>query len=199
MKRSTTPLLGYALLGLLYQKSRSGYDLRKVFAETAMGNYSSSPGAIYPALQRLEVDQLVLGRVEETAGLRRRRLYHVTDAGVAALKLWLATPIQPTDVRRGADELMLRFGFMEQVLGPSACTDFLVNFGKALESYVAELETFLKTQAGAMPLSGQLALECGIRGYRSLHEWTGYALGKYHQSQSHSSSSPAKSNQGGSS
>ena len=67
MKRSTTPLLGYALLRLLYQKSRSGYDLRKVFAETAMGNYSSSPGAIYPALQRLEVDQLVLGRVEETA------------------------------------------------------------------------------------------------------------------------------------
>ncbi len=192
-------MLGYALLGLLYQKSRSGYDLRKVFAETAMGNYSSSPGAIYPALQRLEVDQLVLGRVEETAGLRRRRLYYITDVGVAALKLWLATPIQPTDVRRGGDELMLRFGFMEQVLGPSACTYFLVNFGKALEPYIAELEAFLTAQAGSMPLSGRLALEFGIRSYRSLHEWTGYALEKYRQLQSHSSSSPAKSNQGGSS
>ena len=32
----------------------SGYDLRKVFEETALGNYSSSPGAIYPALSRLE-------------------------------------------------------------------------------------------------------------------------------------------------
>ena len=198
MKRSTTPLLGYALLGLLYQKPQSGYDLRKVFAETAMGNYSSSPGAIYPALQRLEVDQLVLGRVEETTGLRRRRVYHVTDAGVTALKLWLARPIQPTDVRRGADDLMLRFSFMEPVLGASACSEFLLNFSKALEPYIAELETFLKAQAGSMPLSGQLALECGIRGYRSLHQWIGYALEKYRQLQSQSSLSPAQSNQGGS-
>ena len=35
-------VLGYALLGLIDLKSSSGYDLRKIFAETAMGNYSSS-------------------------------------------------------------------------------------------------------------------------------------------------------------
>jgi DNA-binding PadR family transcriptional regulator len=199
MKRSTTAMLGYALLGLLQQKSRSGYDLRKIFADTATGNYSSSPGAIYPALQRLEVDELIHGKVEETAGLRRRRLYHITDTGQAALKLWLAKPIQPNDVQRGAGELMLRFGFMEQVLGPSACIHFLGNFGKALEPYIAELEAFLSAQAGSMSLSSQLALESGIRGYRGLHEWTGYALEVYRQSQSCPSPSPAKSNQGGSS
>lgn len=197
MKRSTTPLLGYALMGLLHQKSRSGYDLRKVFAETAMGNYSSSPGAIYPALQRLEVDELVHGKVEETAGLRRRRLYSITDAGSAALKLWLEKPIQPSDVLRGAGELMLRFGFMEQVLGPSACIHFLSNFGKALEPYIAELETFLSAQGGSMPLSGRLALESGIRGYRGMHEWTGYALDAYRQLQSASNTRPVPTWKGG--
>jgi len=55
------PLLGYALLGLIHQKPSSGYDLRKTFAETAMGNYSDSPGAIYPALERLESQGLVRG------------------------------------------------------------------------------------------------------------------------------------------
>jgi len=52
-KHPQITVLGYALLGLLQQKAQSGYELRKVFAETAMGNYSSSPGAIYPALERL--------------------------------------------------------------------------------------------------------------------------------------------------
>ena len=47
-------LLGFALLGLLHQKSASGYDLRKIFASTAMGTFSDSPGAIYPTLTMLE-------------------------------------------------------------------------------------------------------------------------------------------------
>jgi len=94
---------------------------------------------------------------------------------------------------------MLRFSFMEQVLGPSACIHFLRNFGTTVESYIAELEAFAGSHSDSMPLSGRLALESGIRGYRSLHEWTEYALDAYRQLQSHPSSRPAKSNQGGSS
>jgi len=45
-------LLELALLGLVLREQRSGYALRKVFAETALGGNSSSPGAIYPALKR---------------------------------------------------------------------------------------------------------------------------------------------------
>ena len=56
-------LLGFALLGLLEERPRSGYDLRKVFAQTAMGTFSDSPGAIYPALGRLEKRGLVRGTV----------------------------------------------------------------------------------------------------------------------------------------
>src|SRR5215472_1623670 len=109
MKRSDIPVLGYALLGLIDLKPSSGYDLRKIFAETAMGNYSSSPGAIYPALERLESQKLIRGVVEDSTGLRRRRLYHITTAGTAELKQWLSKPIEQNDVMRGANELMLRF------------------------------------------------------------------------------------------
>ena len=143
-----------------------------------MGNYSSSPGAIYPALQRLEVDQLILGRVEETAGLRRRRLYSRHRRGRSRTEALAGAAYRARPMSgAAADELMLRFGFMEQVLGTIRLHDFLVNFGKALKPYIAELEAFLTAQAGSMPLSGRLALECGIRSYRSLHEWTGYAFG----------------------
>jgi DNA-binding PadR family transcriptional regulator len=53
MKAQPISILGYALLGLIHQKPSSGYDLRKTFTETAMGSFSNSPGAIYPALARL--------------------------------------------------------------------------------------------------------------------------------------------------
>lgn len=45
MRRSDISILGYALPGLIHQKPSSGYDLRRTFAETAMGNYSSAPAA----------------------------------------------------------------------------------------------------------------------------------------------------------
>jgi DNA-binding PadR family transcriptional regulator len=51
--------LGFALLGLIHQQPMSGYDLRKVFTASALGSYSDSPGAIYPALNRLEAGGLV--------------------------------------------------------------------------------------------------------------------------------------------
>jgi len=52
MKAPDMSVLGYALLGLIDLKPSSGYDLRKIFAEAATGNYNSSPGA-NPARERL--------------------------------------------------------------------------------------------------------------------------------------------------
>ena len=190
-------VLGYALLGLIHLKPSSGYDLRKTFAETALGNYSSSPGAIYPALERLESQHLIRGVVENTAGLRRRRLYHLTSKGNAELKKWLARPIDQADVMRGAQELMLRFSFMDQALGAEAAVAFLEGFRSALKTYVSGLESYLRDNSRRMPLSGRLALEYGISGYRSMYDWTKYAIRTYRHSQTKPPSRAARSNQGG--
>jgi DNA-binding PadR family transcriptional regulator len=181
MKWSPIPLLAYALLGLIDLKPSSGYDLRKVFAETAMGNYSSSPGAIYPALERLESQRLIRGVVEDSAGLRRRRIYRITTKGSAELSHWLSKPIQESDVMRGAQELMLRFSFMERVLGAAAVVTFLGKFRVALKSYLSGLESYARGNAKQMPLSGRLALESGIRGYRGMYDWTAYAIRAYRE------------------
>ena len=182
MNRSAIPVLGYALLGLIDLKPSSGYDLRKIFADTAMGNYSSSPGAIYPALERLESQRLIRGVVEDSAGLRRRCIYRITTKGSAELSNWLSKPIQECDVMRGAQELMLRFSFMEHVLGVQAVLTFLEEFRAALKSYLSGLESYAQGNAKQMPLSGRLALESGIRGYRGMYEWTAYAIRAYRQS-----------------
>jgi len=56
---------------LLWQSPRSGYDLRKFFSATPMMSFSDSPGAIYPALRRLEQRGFIRGQAE---GARRRKI-----------------------------------------------------------------------------------------------------------------------------
>src|SRR5438128_1223789 len=98
-----TPL-SFALLGLVRQQPRSGYALRKVFETTPLGDYSSSPGSIYPALKSLENAGMVETRDARDA--RGKGSYHLTARGTAALKKWLDAPI--TDL----GEAMLRFAFL---------------------------------------------------------------------------------------
>ena len=172
-------LLAYALLGLVQQRPRSGYDLRKIFANTPMGTFSDSPGAIYPALQRLEKRGLVSGRVHPSRGIRRRRLYRPTSSGKRAFKALQTKTIARDDVIHRVDELMLRFSFMDETAGSAQAIRFLKALAKELAAYIPSLRKFLKVQGASMPLSGRLALESGIRGYETLLEWTRSALGIY--------------------
>ena len=123
MVRPKIALLGYALIGMLHQKPASGYDLRKIFKETPMAGYSDSPGAIYPALRRLEEMGLIKGIIEAGSGLRRRKVLRLTSGGVAALKKWLTKPIERADVVRGINELMLRFAFLDGAMGSASIAD----------------------------------------------------------------------------
>jgi DNA-binding PadR family transcriptional regulator len=176
---SRIPLLGRALLGLLIDAPLSGYDIRRLFTQTPLATFSDSPGAIYPALKRLEAAGFVRGRVERSAGLRQRRLFRVTPAGKAALESWLNQPVTRDAVVRDSDELMLRFSFMDRGLGPAASARFLRALQHELTTYLPELRRYLEANRGAMPLSGRLALESGIRAYDAMLAWTRDALGAY--------------------
>lgn len=177
MTPTKIPALGYALLGML-QKPSSGYDLRKVFSSTSMKTYSDSPGAIYPALRRLERDGLIRGTVEEGSGLRRRQIFRLTAKGVSELKKWIALPITREDVGSGLKTIMLRFAFSETVMGADASVELLKSLQSALTPYLQHLREQLPMLKAA-PMSARLSLECGIRSYESLSEWTHYALATY--------------------
>jgi|ERR1700722_8832726 len=171
--------LGCALLGLLQQKPSSGYDLRKIFSTTAMTTYSDSPGAIYPALQRLQQQGFIRGSIESGSGMRRRQVFRLTARGTAELRKWIARPVLRADVIRGLDEVMLRFAFSEQAVGPSASVRILQSLQAELTSYIPDLHQQLSAGKATMPTSGRLALESGIKGYDCLLRWTQDALRTY--------------------
>jgi DNA-binding PadR family transcriptional regulator len=65
-----------ALLSLLEQGSKHGYELMKELEARSGGIYRASAGAVYPALQQLEDEGLVTS--EQSDG---KRTYHLTEAG----------------------------------------------------------------------------------------------------------------------
>jgi len=176
---SNIPSLGYALLGLLQQKPASGYDLRKVFSSTSMKSHSDSPGAIYPALRRLQQKGLIRGSIEEGAGLRRRQLFRLTPKGLAELKVWITRPVTRAELVSGQDQIILRFAFSHTVAGPAASLEFLKSLKAALKDYIPDLHEELRDGKSAMPLSALLAFQCGIRGTECLLEWTRSAIATY--------------------
>jgi DNA-binding PadR family transcriptional regulator len=68
-----------ALLTLLAEEPRNGYQLMQEIERRSEGVWRPSPGSVYPALQQLEDEGLV--RAEETDG---RKLFHLTEDGRAA-------------------------------------------------------------------------------------------------------------------
>lgn len=173
------PALSYALLGLLQMRPASGYDLRKIFSSTSMKTYSDSPGAIYPALKRLEKQGLIRGAIEQGPGLRRRQIFRVTAKGRAELRHWITQPVSHDDLVRGQQEIMLRFAFSESTAGAASAIGLLRSLQAALKPYVRDLRQELHVTGAAMPTSARLAFECGVRGHQALLEWTRYALEAY--------------------
>src|SRR4051794_41629553 len=70
-----------AVLLLLEEEPRNGYQLMQELEERSGGVWRPSPGSIYPALSQLEDEGLV--RSDENAG---RRAFQLTDAGRAYLE-----------------------------------------------------------------------------------------------------------------
>ncbi|MEZ0374657.1 MAG: PadR family transcriptional regulator [Candidatus Sericytochromatia bacterium] len=71
-----------AILALLAEQPRNGYQLIQEIGERSGGNWKPSPGSIYPALQQLEDEGLV--RAEDSS--EGKKLFALTEAGEAWLR-----------------------------------------------------------------------------------------------------------------
>ncbi len=113
--------LRYALLAILRVGPLSGYDLQKQFSQSVGHVWHAPDSQIYPELRKMEADGLIEGE-EQTRGERgTRRVYHVTDAGDAAYREWMASPL---DYQRVRDPAHLRAAYLENT-SPDAARAFL--------------------------------------------------------------------------
>jgi PadR family transcriptional regulator, regulatory protein PadR len=76
--------LDLLLLSVLSRGAGHGYEVITRLKERSGGAFALPEGTVYPALHRLEGAGLLASRWDVVAG-RRRRVYHLTPAGEAAL------------------------------------------------------------------------------------------------------------------
>ncbi|HEY1752835.1 MAG TPA: PadR family transcriptional regulator [Caulobacteraceae bacterium] len=157
MKPTTLDAL---LLFLVSNKGQSGYDVRQLFQSTPVGLFSDSPGAIYPALARLETRGLLASAAEPDG--RRRRVYEQTDEGQAALRRWLTAPIDPGLVERRPQELDLRFVMIAEMLGRAQALAYLRAYAGVVEARHARVLAFHNGPGAAMSQASREAVELGI-------------------------------------
>jgi DNA-binding PadR family transcriptional regulator len=160
----------HVLLGTIMGVPKSAYDLKKWFATTPAGIYQPSPGALYPALRRLESFGLIRVQEEVSAGRRRRRMFLVTGDGLAAHRQWLREPVEPPLGERAIGLHLMRFVMMEHQLPRAEVLAFLDSFILAHEDFIAEVEkyTSYETEPGYHP---QLALRHGIDIHQTSLAW----------------------------
>jgi DNA-binding PadR family transcriptional regulator len=79
--------LRWVILKLIAEKPSHGYEIIKAIEDRLGGAYAPSPGTVYPTLTLLE--ELGYIAIAETDG--PRKLYTVTEAGLAALEEEKAT------------------------------------------------------------------------------------------------------------
>lgn len=168
--------LSLAVLGLINQQPQTGYDIRKLFSTTPLGHFSDSPGAIYPALKRIENAGWIRGRARQGKTLRERVVYEITLKGLRVLTERLSQPVTQDDVTWNMDDLMLRFAFMDPVIGREATLRFLEQFASQIEAHVTELRRYFDGVRAGIPTCGRLAMENGIENYEMNARWARRAI-----------------------
>ncbi len=103
-----------AILLLLEEKPRNGYQVMQEITERSRGVWQPSPGSVYPALQQLEDEGLI--RSEESEG---QRLFTLTDAGRAHTEQHRAQWGSPWDEVSGAvgDDVHELLSLLRQTAG----------------------------------------------------------------------------------
>lgn len=108
-ERPALPATGWAVLGLLsFGEELSGYDLKKRSDRSLHFFYwSPSFSQIYGELKRLEKAGYARSRmVAQETGNRDKRVYVITDEGMAAVRHWVReAPVEPPVLKHG---VMLR-------------------------------------------------------------------------------------------
>ncbi|MFC6084445.1 PadR family transcriptional regulator [Sphaerisporangium aureirubrum] len=137
-----------ALLALLHEKPRNGYQMIQEIHTRSHGIWRPSPGSVYPALQQLEDEGLVTG--EDTAG---SRVYRLTEDGRDLLarcsehigspwaEVARTLPEEMMELRMLWGQLNEAFGQLTQVANPrqvAAARDLLKKTRRSIFAILAD-------------------------------------------------------------
>ena len=164
--------LSHALLGLLFVRPASGYDLMKSFDTALAAVWPATQSQVYGELIRLTES----GLIEVAAvGPRGRKEYAPTEAGLAKLRAWITDP-HPEPPHRS--ETLLRVFFLDAVSAEQGL-DYQARQVEQAAARHTRLETLrdsLDRQGEeVVSINARLVVEYGLRLTAMCEEWAHWA------------------------
>jgi DNA-binding PadR family transcriptional regulator len=89
----------FAILGFLSWHPFTGYELKKLFADSLSFHWSGNNNQIYGALIQLHREESVSIEVQHQEKYPSRKVYAITDKGREELRSWLMGEIELPEVR----------------------------------------------------------------------------------------------------
>jgi DNA-binding PadR family transcriptional regulator len=133
----------YVVLGYLSWKPMTGYDIKKIIADSETLPWTANNNQIYHALVELHKDGWVTKTIEDQVGAPDRHVYTITDAGRQALGEWVKSEPEPPQIKKP---------FLNQLLWADSLS--AQELDEILEAYlntVGEKQFFLRVQADEKP------------------------------------------------
>lgn len=114
----------YAILGYLSWESFTGYDLKKIFEDSAVFHWSGNNNQIYKALVELHEQGMVTLEIQQQADHPPRKIYTITESGQAELRQWLLTTPELPQVKQA---ILVQLAWADQ-LTPAELDDLLSRY-----------------------------------------------------------------------
>lgn len=133
--------LKYAILGLLYHKSMTGYELMQQFESALEEFWSAKHSQIYPELKKLTEEGMVSFEVVISGTALEKKLYTITEKGSKDFLLWLAKEEEMQTTQKDVFRLRL---FFSNLLEPNERTSLIRH---ELEQHVTRLEKLRENKA----------------------------------------------------
>ena len=126
-----------AILGFLSWKPLSGYDLKKMLSQSEIFYWSGNNNQVYKSLLELQQDGLVDYLVQQQESLPAKKIYSITEQGLAELQNSLQTAPELPELRKN---------FLIQLAWCELLSDRQII--RLLEEYTNELESRLQLFLG---------------------------------------------------
>ena len=102
----------HALLGILNEAPKHGYDLKRAFDERLGDLWTLNVGQIYTTLDRLQADGLVEYEEVSQTDKPDKKVYRITPEGIEEFNEWRLRPLKPVP-RALRDELFVKLMFLD--------------------------------------------------------------------------------------
>lgn len=178
-RKARTPL-EYSLMCLVARRPSTGYEITRLLREYPLAGHGKSPGAVYPALDRLVESGLVLsrGRVPRRLRTPRERWegrtireHGLTRAGVVELRRWATSPVTRTEMLERPEHLLLRFSVVIGLAGGGAGRRFAAEYRCVAERLVQDLSRSLVEARREASDATRLWIELSLRLAKGRLRW----------------------------